>query len=32
MYLNKALIFGDLTRNPEIRALPSGKNVAHMLA
>ena len=28
MYLNKALIFGNLTRDPEIRALPSGIQVA----
>lgn len=27
MYLNKALIFGNLTRDPEVRALPSGMNV-----
>ncbi|MDR3570821.1 MAG: single-stranded DNA-binding protein [Candidatus Pacebacteria bacterium] len=27
MYLNKAMIFGNLTRDPEIRALPSGMNV-----
>ncbi len=27
MYLNKALIFGNLTRDPELRALPSGMNV-----
>jgi len=27
MYLNKALIFGNLTRDPEIRALPSGVKV-----
>lgn len=30
MYLNKALIFGNLTRDPETRALPSGMNVASM--
>lgn len=24
MYLNKAIIFGNLTRDPEMRALPSG--------
>ena len=28
MYLNKAFIFGNLTRDPELRALPSGMNVA----
>ena len=28
MYLNKAMIFGNLTRDPELRALPSGGNVA----
>ncbi len=27
MYLNKALIYGNLTRDPEMRALPSGLNV-----
>ncbi len=27
MYLNKAFIFGNLTRDPEVRALPSGMNV-----
>jgi len=27
MYLNKALIYGNLTRDPELRALPSGMNV-----
>ncbi len=27
MYLNKALIFGNLTRDPELRAIPSGMNV-----
>lgn len=27
MYLNKALIVGNLTRDPELRALPSGANV-----
>jgi len=29
MYLNKAFIFGNLTRDPELRALPSGMNVAN---
>lgn len=28
MYLNKAQIFGNLTRDPEARALPSGAKVA----
>jgi len=28
MYLNKAMVFGNLTRDPELRALPSGMNVA----
>jgi len=28
MYLNKAFIFGNLTRDPEKRALPSGASVA----
>lgn len=28
MYLNKALIIGNLTRDPEIKALPSGIKVA----
>jgi len=28
MYLNKALIIGNLTRDPELKALPSGTNVA----
>lgn len=27
MYLNKAMIFGNLTRDPEMKALPSGTNV-----
>lgn len=27
MYLNKAFLFGNLTRDPELRALPSGMNV-----
>lgn len=27
MYLNKALLYGNLTRDPEVRALPSGMNV-----
>lgn len=28
MYLNKALIVGNLTRDPELKALPSGSKVA----
>ncbi len=28
MYLNKAMVFGNLTRDPELRSLPSGMNVA----
>lgn len=27
MYINKAIVFGNLTRDPEIRALPSGAQV-----
>lgn len=27
MYLNKAIIIGNLTRDPEMRAMPSGANV-----
>lgn len=27
MYLNKAMIYGNLTRDPELKALPSGMNV-----
>lgn len=27
MYLNKAMVFGNLTRDPELRALPSGGQV-----
>ena len=27
MYINKAMLFGNLTRDPELRALPSGGNV-----
>lgn len=30
MYLNKALIIGNLTRDPELRALPSGIQVASL--
>ncbi len=29
MYLNKAMVFGNLTRDPEVRALPSGMNVCN---
>lgn len=29
MYINKAIIFGNLTRDPELRALPSGMNVCN---
>lgn len=29
MYINKALLFGNLTRDPELRALPSGVNVCN---
>lgn len=28
MYLNKAIVYGNLTKDPEIRALPSGVKVA----
>jgi len=28
MYLNKAFVYGNLTRDPEVRALPSGQQVA----
>lgn len=28
MYLNKVMIYGNLTRDPELRALPSGGSVA----
>ena len=27
MYLNKAMVYGNLTRDPELKALPSGQNV-----
>ena len=30
MYLNKAIIIGNLTRDPELKALPSGVQVANM--
>lgn len=29
MYLNKAILYGNLTRDPELRALPSGIQVAN---
>jgi single-strand DNA-binding protein len=29
MYLNKAMLFGNLTRDPELRAMPSGMNVCN---
>ncbi len=29
MYINKAMLFGNLTRDPELRALPSGMNVVN---
>src|SRR3989344_4049578 len=28
MYINKALVYGNLTRDPELRSLPSGTQVA----
>lgn len=28
MYLNKVMLYGNLTRDPELRALPSGQKVA----
>lgn len=27
MYLNKAMVYGNLTRDPELKALPNGMNV-----
>lgn len=30
MYLNKAMIYGNLTRDPELKALPNGMNVCSM--
>ncbi len=30
MYLNKAIIYGNLTRDPELKALPSGMSVCSM--
>lgn len=29
MYINKATIYGNLTRDPEIKALPSGQQIAN---
>ena len=29
MYINKVILFGNLTRDPEMRALPSGMNVVN---
>jgi single-strand DNA-binding protein len=29
MYLNKAFVFGNLTRDPELRAMPNGMNVCN---
>lgn len=29
MYLNKVQLYGNLTRDPELKALPSGQNVAN---
>jgi single-strand DNA-binding protein len=28
MYLNKVLLYGNVTKDPEVKALPSGSNVA----
>lgn len=28
MYINKAMVYGNLTRDPELKALPSGQQVA----
>ena len=30
MYLNKAMIYGNLTRDPELKSLPSGMQVCSM--
>lgn len=30
MYLNKAMVYGNLTRDPELKALPNGMNVCSM--
>ncbi len=29
MYINKAMLFGNITRDPELRSLPSGMNVCN---
>jgi single-strand DNA-binding protein len=29
MYINKVMLFGNITRDPELRALPSGMNVCN---
>lgn len=29
-YLNKAMVYGNLVRDPEMKALPSGQNVTNM--
>ena len=29
MYLNKAIVYGNLTRDPELRSMPSGSQVAN---
>ncbi len=29
MYINKVMIFGNITRDPELRAMPSGMNVCN---
>ena len=29
MYINKVILFGNLTRDPELRALPTGMNVCN---
>ncbi|HVW71821.1 MAG TPA: single-stranded DNA-binding protein [Candidatus Paceibacterota bacterium] len=29
MYLNKVMLYGNLTRDPEVKALPSGQQVAN---
>ncbi|MEK7062433.1 MAG: single-stranded DNA-binding protein, partial [Patescibacteria group bacterium] len=30
MYINKAFIYGNLTRDPQLRSLPSGVQVAEI--
>ena len=30
MYINKAMVYGNLTRDPEMKALPNGGNVTSM--